>query len=161
MPQAYDQKSQLEIIARLRFMADEDRDPTSCSLIFFALGKKKVLHGLWRQAPGHKEQAMMLKFLSNDFELERWKSAAVKNAYALLSKQRYGEFCRRFHFLRPPLAGTRILLSSPPSWLHITLLASSRVSCSHCEADVRICRCFLHASQSAQGRHHGLFTSAG
>jgi hypothetical protein len=34
----------------------------------------------------------MLKFLANDFELDRWKMAAMKNAYALLSKQRYGEF---------------------------------------------------------------------
>ena len=75
-------------------MADDDRDPTACSLIFFALGKKKVLHGLWRQAPGHKEQALMLKFLANDFELDRWKTAAVKNAYALLSKGRYGASSR-------------------------------------------------------------------
>ena len=71
-------------------MAQEDRDPTSCSLIFFALGKKKVVHGLWRQAPGHKEQNMMLKFLANDFAQDRWKTAALKNAYALLSKNRYG-----------------------------------------------------------------------
>ncbi|WWC58046.1 uncharacterized protein I303_100581 [Kwoniella dejecticola CBS 10117] len=91
-------KSQLEDIARNRFMQDEDRDPTSCSLIFFALGKKKVVHGLWRQAPGHKEQALMLKFLANDFELERWKTAAMKNAYALLSKQRY-EYAAAFFML--------------------------------------------------------------
>ena len=71
-------------------MSQEDRDPTSCSLIFFALGKKKVVHGLWRQAPGHKEQNMMLKFLANDFTQDRWKTAALKNAYALLSKNRYG-----------------------------------------------------------------------
>ena len=32
----------------------------------------------------------MLKFLSNDFEQERWKRAALKNAYALLAKQRFG-----------------------------------------------------------------------
>lgn len=83
-------KSQLEVIARNNFMAQEDRDPTGCSLIFFALGKKKVVHGLWRQAPGHKEQNMMLKFLGNDFTLDRWKTAALKNAYALLSKNRYG-----------------------------------------------------------------------
>lgn len=87
------QKSHLEIVARNRFMADDDRDPTKCSLVFFALGKKKVVHGLWKQAPGHREQSLMLKFLSNDFELERWKTAAVKNAYALLSKQRYGQPC--------------------------------------------------------------------
>ena len=65
-------------------MSDEDRDPTSCSLIFLALGKRKI------QAPSHKEQKAMLKFLANDFEQERWKTAATKNAYALLAKQRYG-----------------------------------------------------------------------
>lgn len=81
----------MEILARNRFMQDEDRDPTSCSLIFFALDKKKVMHGLWRQAPGHKEQQAMLKFLANDFTDPRWKTAAQKNAYALLSKQRYGQ----------------------------------------------------------------------
>lgn len=73
-------------------MADEKRDPTACSLLFFALGKKTIVHGLWRQAYQHKEQQMMLKFLANDFELERWKTAAMKNAYALLSKQRYGPY---------------------------------------------------------------------
>lgn len=91
-------KAQLEVIARNRFMADDDRDPTSCSLLFFALGKKQVVHGLWRQAPGHKEQAMMLKFLSNDFTTDRWKTAAAKNAYALLSKQRY-EYAAAFFML--------------------------------------------------------------
>lgn len=79
-------------------MADDDRDPTSCSLIFFALGKTKVVHGLWRQAPGHKEQKLMLKFLANDFTLDRWKTAAMKNAYALLSKQRY-EYAAAFFML--------------------------------------------------------------
>lgn len=83
-------RAQLEVVARNRFMADENRDPTSASLFFFALGKKQVVHGLWRQAPGHPEQNLMLKFLANDFTLDRWKTAAMKNAYALLSKQRYG-----------------------------------------------------------------------
>ncbi|ORY25155.1 RAVE protein 1 C terminal-domain-containing protein [Naematelia encephala] len=91
-------KAQLEVVARNRFMVDENRDPTACSLIFFALGKKKVLHGLWRQAYTHKEQQMMLKFLANDFELDRWKTAAIKNAYALLSKQRY-EYAAAFFML--------------------------------------------------------------
>ena len=98
-------------------MADEDRDPTSCSLIFFALGKKKVVHGLWRQAPDHKEQQMMLKFLNNDFELERWKTAAVKNAYALLSKQRYGEW---------------LLLSRRPIWFSMLQLLYPAEFCCGC-----------------------------
>ncbi|WOO80078.1 Regulator of V-ATPase in vacuolar membrane protein 1 [Vanrija pseudolonga] len=93
-------RSQMEVVARNRFMAGDggDRDPIACSLIFFALGKKQVVHGLWRQAPGHKEQSMMMKFLANDFTLDRWKTAAAKNAYALLSKQRY-EYAAAFFML--------------------------------------------------------------
>lgn len=40
----------------------------------------------------------MLKFLANDFTLDRWKTAAMKNAYALLSKQRY-EYAAAFFML--------------------------------------------------------------
>lgn len=32
----------------------------------------------------------MLKFLNNDFTVPRWKTAALKNAFALLGKQRFG-----------------------------------------------------------------------
>jgi hypothetical protein len=31
----------------------------------------------------------LVTFLSNDFEQERWRTAASKNAFVLLSKQRY------------------------------------------------------------------------
>lgn len=71
-------------------MNEDKRDPTECSLFYFALGKVKLVHGLWRQAAWHREQQVMLKFLSNDFSQPRWKTAALKNAYALLSKQRWG-----------------------------------------------------------------------
>jgi hypothetical protein len=80
-------------------MNDDKRDPTDCSLFYFALGKVKLVHGLWRQAAWHKEQQIMLKFLSNDFSQPRWKTAALKNAYALLSKQRWGLCGRDQRFL--------------------------------------------------------------
>ena len=84
------QKSQMEIIARNEYMAGGNRDPTTCSLFYFTIGKVKLVHGLWRQAAWHKEQSIMLKFLGNDFTQPRWKTAALKNAYALLGKQRFG-----------------------------------------------------------------------
>lgn len=71
-------------------MAGDARDPAACSLLYFALGKVKLVHGLWRTAAWHKEQQVMLKFLGNDFTQERWRTAAKKNAFALLSKQRFG-----------------------------------------------------------------------
>ena len=72
-------------------MAGDLRDPTACSLFYFALGKVKLVHGLWRQAAWHKEHQVMLKFLNNDFKEPRWRTAALKNAFALLSKRRFGK----------------------------------------------------------------------
>ncbi|KAJ1676852.1 regulator of (H+)-ATPase in vacuolar membrane, partial [Spiromyces aspiralis] len=66
-----------------------DRDPSSCGMFFLALKKPRVLFGLWKMAHGHPEQAKMVRFLSNDFSLPRWKTAANKNAFALLGKARY------------------------------------------------------------------------
>ncbi|QRW12027.1 RAV1-regulator of (H+)-ATPase in vacuolar membrane-like protein [Ceratobasidium sp. AG-Ba] len=92
-----DLKSQMEVLARNQYMQG-DRDPASCSLFYFALGKVKLVHGLWRQAVWHKDHALMIKFLSNDFAEPRWRTAALKNAFALLSKRRF-EFAAAFFML--------------------------------------------------------------
>ena len=74
--------------ARNQFL--RNKDPNECFLLYIALKRRQVLLGLWRTAHGHHEQALMVKFLSNDFTNERWKSAAIKNAYKLISTGRYG-----------------------------------------------------------------------
>lgn len=65
------------------------RDPVLTSLYHLALRKKSVLQGLWRVAAGHPEQQKTIKLLNHDYAEARWKTAALKNAYALLSKRRY------------------------------------------------------------------------
>ncbi|KAG0341180.1 regulator of (H+)-ATPase in vacuolar membrane [Podila humilis] len=80
---------QMEVIARNQYMNKEEKDPVACTLFYIALRKKKLLHGLWRTSHGHAEQGKMVTFLANDFELDRWKTAALKNAFALLGKQRF------------------------------------------------------------------------
>jgi hypothetical protein len=86
------QKKTFETIARNQYWGvDGVHDPVACSLFYFALNKKNVLLGLWKLAVSHPEQPAMLKFLANNFEEERWKTAALKNAFALLGKQRYGK----------------------------------------------------------------------
>lgn len=86
------QRAHMEVIARNEYMAGDNRDPTACSLFYFALGKVKLVHGLWKQAAWHREQAITLNFLANNFTQPKWKTAALKNAYALLGKQRFGRF---------------------------------------------------------------------
>ncbi|KAF9350624.1 regulator of (H+)-ATPase in vacuolar membrane, partial [Mortierella sp. NVP85] len=81
---------QMEVVARNQYMGKDDtKDPVSCSLLYIALRKKKLLQGLWRTAHGHPEQGKMVTFLANDFEQERWRTAALKNAFVLLGKQRF------------------------------------------------------------------------
>lgn len=92
------QKTEMETIARNEYLAEDMRDPTACSLFYFALGKVRLVHGLWKQASWHKEQNVMLKFLSNDFSQPKWKTAALKNAYALLARQRF-EYAAAFFLL--------------------------------------------------------------
>lgn len=82
----------METLARNQYAQTDERNPVDCSLFYLALRKKTVLSGLWRSAGWHKEQSVMTRFLSNDFRESRWKTAASKNAYALLAKQRYGHF---------------------------------------------------------------------
>ena len=84
-------KQHLETIARNEYTKNDDRSPIDCSLYYLALRKKTVLSGLWRMAQGFREQGPTIKLLANDFNEPRWKTAALKNAYALLSK-------RRFHY---------------------------------------------------------------
>jgi hypothetical protein len=80
-----------EQVARQQFANQDERDPTACSLLYYALGKQKLVANLWRQAFWHKDQQKMLAFLRNDFTEPRWQSASLKNAFALLSQRRFGE----------------------------------------------------------------------
>ncbi|KAI0778601.1 WD repeat-containing protein [Trametes elegans] len=91
-------RAHMEVVARNEYMAGDNRDPTACSLFYFALGKVKLVHGLWRQAAWHKEQQVMLRFLNNNFQEPRWRTAALKNAFALLSKRRF-EYAAAFFLL--------------------------------------------------------------
>lgn len=86
------QKSHFEAIARNEYTKSEVKNPVDCSLFYLALRKKTVLQGLWRMASWNREQAATLKLLANNFEDPKWKTSALKNAYALMSKRRFGKY---------------------------------------------------------------------
>ena len=83
-------RQQLEVVARNEYTKTYEKDPIDCSLYYIALRKKNVLLGLWRMATWHREQASTQRLLKNNFSESRWKTAALKNAYALLSRRRFG-----------------------------------------------------------------------
>lgn len=81
--------AKFEQIAKFEFSKDDKKDPSRCAVFYLALKKKKILWSLWKISIGHPEQQKMVKFLGNDFNETRWKRAALKNAFVLLSKHRY------------------------------------------------------------------------
>ncbi|KAK3386909.1 RAVE protein 1 C terminal-domain-containing protein [Podospora didyma] len=91
-------RAQFEIIARNEYTKAEVKNPVDCSLFYLALKKKTVLQGLWRMASWNREQSATLRFLANNFEEPKWRTAALKNAYALMSKRRF-EYAAAFFLL--------------------------------------------------------------
>jgi hypothetical protein len=76
------------------------KNPVDCSLFYLALRKKTVLQGLWRMAAWNREQAATIRLLSNNFQDKKWKTAALKNAYALLGKHRHGKLYTHHMFCK-------------------------------------------------------------
>lgn len=93
------------MIARNEYTKTDEKNPIDCSLYYLALKKKSVLVGLWRMAAWNREQSRTQKLLRNDFSEARWKTAALKNAYTLLGKRRFGtSYLNRFLTLTDPPA---------------------------------------------------------
>ncbi|KAL2363792.1 hypothetical protein RJZ56_003263 [Blastomyces dermatitidis] len=91
-------RAQLEVIARNEYTKSQEKNPIDCSLYYLALRKKSVLQGLWRMASWNREQSATQRLLSNNFSEPRWRTAALKNAYALLGKRRF-EYAAAFFLL--------------------------------------------------------------
>ncbi|KAH4175672.1 hypothetical protein HBH70_049010 [Parastagonospora nodorum] len=89
---------QFEVIARNEYTKTEEKNPVDCALYYLALRKKPVLCGLWRMASWSREQGATSRLLANNFNEERWKTAALKNAYALMGRRRF-EYAASFFLL--------------------------------------------------------------
>lgn len=77
----------VDTVAQCEFATERDASGR-VSVLYLAIRKKQLLMGLWKTTL-HPEREKVLKFLGNDFSQRRWKSAAEKNAFVLLSKHRY------------------------------------------------------------------------
>lgn len=103
--------AQFEVIARNAYASNDPKDPVDCSLYYLALRKKTVLLGLWRIATWSREQAATMRLLKNDFTDPRWKTAAAKNAYALMGKRRF-EYAAALFLLGDDLKSAVSVLSN-------------------------------------------------
>ncbi|XP_040269912.1 dmX-like protein 2 isoform X3 [Bufo bufo] len=73
----------IEKVAKASFQRNSD--PLDAAIFYLAMKKKAVLWGLFRSQ--HDEK--MTTFFSHNFKEDRWRKAALKNAFSLLGKQRF------------------------------------------------------------------------
>jgi DmX-like protein len=76
-------KQLAEQIAKYSFQSNND--PLDAALFYLAMKKKGVLWGLFKTIKDTK----MADFFKNDFNESKWQTAALKNAFVLLGKQRF------------------------------------------------------------------------
>ncbi|XP_053557561.1 dmX-like protein 1 isoform X2 [Bombina bombina] len=73
----------IEKIAKAAFQ--RNNDPLDAAMFYLAMKKKAVVWGLYRSQRDKK----MTDFFGHNFNEERWRRAALKNAFSLLGKQRF------------------------------------------------------------------------
>ncbi|XP_076387678.1 rabconnectin-3 alpha isoform X3 [Megachile rotundata] len=73
----------VEKIAKAAYQ--QKQDPLDAALYYLAMKKKNLVWGLFR----NKRDDRMTAFFANNFTEDRWRKAALKNAFALLGKQRF------------------------------------------------------------------------
>ncbi|XP_043715744.1 uncharacterized protein LOC122664110 [Telopea speciosissima] len=76
-------RTRMEKLARLQYL--KKKDPKDCTLLYIALNRLQVLTGLFKISRDEKDKPMVA-FLSRNFQEEKNKAAALKNAYVLLGK---------------------------------------------------------------------------
>ncbi|OIW02299.1 hypothetical protein TanjilG_11193 [Lupinus angustifolius] len=76
-------RARMEKLARARYL--KNKSPRDCALLYIALNRVQVLAGLFKISKDEKDKPLV-GFLSRNFQDEKNKAAALKNAYVLLGK---------------------------------------------------------------------------
>ncbi|WFD05059.1 regulator of (H+)-ATPase in vacuolar membrane [Malassezia vespertilionis] len=79
----------MEHVARASYTSADNADPVQSTLFYLALGRLSTVRSMWRRAVGHPDKDRMTRLLANDFSVKRWRVAAQKNAFVLMSQRRF------------------------------------------------------------------------
>ncbi|TMW55124.1 hypothetical protein Poli38472_013886 [Pythium oligandrum] len=94
-----DLRAIIERLAKSIYM--RSRDAMDVVLFYVALGKKNILGALSKISKLESNKNLSI-FLENDFTQDRWRNAAIKNAYSLLGKKQYEAAAAFFLLCEPP-----------------------------------------------------------
>lgn len=138
-----------EALAQTSYRQTTPPDPINASLFFLALHKKQTLLALWRIATWHKEQRATMNFLKRDFSKPDAKTAAKKNAYALMGKRRF-EYAAAFFLLADDPASATSLLAGQCEDIMLAIAVARLYSGDHADVTRKLLeqRLIQQATQS-------------
>ncbi|XP_047315657.1 uncharacterized protein LOC124919462 [Impatiens glandulifera] len=76
-------RQKMEKLARQQYL--KNKDPKACALLYIALNRIQVLTGLFKISKDEKDKPLVA-FLSRNFQEEKNRAAALKNAYVLMGR---------------------------------------------------------------------------
>lgn len=118
----------VERLARASYK--EHSNPMDAALYYLAMKKKALLWGLFRSQRDEK----MTTFFANNFGEERWRKAALKNAFALLGKQRF-EHAAAFFLLGGALKDALEVLITRLGDIQLAMIVSRLYEAEHALPD--------------------------
>ncbi|KAK2971720.1 hypothetical protein RJ640_004014 [Escallonia rubra] len=83
----------MEKLARQQYL--KSKDPKACALLYIALNRLQVLAGLFKISKDEKDKPLV-GFLLRNFQEDKNKAAALKNAYVLLGRHQLELACAFF-----------------------------------------------------------------
>ncbi|EME83362.1 uncharacterized protein MYCFIDRAFT_81765 [Pseudocercospora fijiensis CIRAD86] len=102
-------ESVFEQLGQTSYRSSQPPDPVNASIYYLALHRKATLLALWRIATWHREQRTTANFLKRDFHQAEAKTAARKNAYALMGKRRFHYSAAFFLLADDPASAINVL----------------------------------------------------
>jgi hypothetical protein len=120
-------KKAVDLVAKTTCQLTDD--PFEAAAFYVLLNKARLVSGLFKA----KGNARMATFFSHDFTVERWVTAALKNAFVLVSKRRYMEAVAFFLLGKDVKAAISICLRNLQD-LQLALVVSRLASGDHSEA---------------------------
>ncbi|KAF6136184.1 hypothetical protein GIB67_001593 [Kingdonia uniflora] len=76
-------RTKMEKLARVQYL--KNKDPKDCALLYISLNRIQVLAALFKVSKNEKDKPLVA-FLSRNFQEEKNKAAALKNAYVLMGR---------------------------------------------------------------------------
>lgn len=142
-------RTRMEKVARAQYLME--KDPKHCALLYLALQRKNVLMGLFKLSKDEKDR-VLYEFLARDFQEEKNRAAALKNAYILMGKHRH-DLAAAFFLLGGDLSSAAFVCAKNLGDLQLALVTCRLLEGSSGMTEQRLIKDYALPNAQSVGDH--------